>query len=188
MDYQAFSALEALDASAAMTAEQVINASRSVWRYVCKLSDALRNGDEYRASLAELALQAIDFTLRNLGFDSFLPADAQWDDEENAIASLTLRHDWPGDGEGRKSSIWVQFACPGKTPPFLSDEPALQGCNAVAFLWDGRRDGEIKKLLAWSQSNPDPIELPDGYREGTEKEALEKRIAQIEGVKPKNRR
>lgn len=185
MDYQAFSALEALDASAAMTAEQVINASRSVWRYVCKLSDALRNGDEYRASLAELALQAIDFTLRNLGFDSFLPADAQWDDEANAITSLTLRHDWPGDGAGRKSSIWVQFACPGKTPPFLSDEPTLQGCNAVAFLWDGSRDGEIKKLLAWSQSNPDPIELPDGCREGTEKEALEKRIAQIEGQNPK---
>lgn len=77
MDYHEFTDLEALDASAAMTAEQVINASRSVWRYVCKLSDALRNGDEYRASLAELALHAMDFTLRNLGFDSFLPADAQ---------------------------------------------------------------------------------------------------------------
>lgn len=184
MDYQEFSDLKALGASAAITPEQVINASRSVWRYVCKLSDALRNGDAYRASLAELALEAMDFTLRNLGFDSFLPADAQWDDEANAITGLTLRHDWPGDGEGRKSSIWVQFACPGKTPPFLADEPTLQGCNAVAFIWDGSRDGEIKKLLAWSQSNADPIELPDGCREGTEKEALEKRIAQIEGQNP----
>lgn len=34
MDYQKFADLEALGASAAMTAEQVINASKSVWRYV----------------------------------------------------------------------------------------------------------------------------------------------------------